>query len=634
MPTITETLETAVQYHRAGNLRQAEQLYHAALQVDPNHPVVVCLLGSLARQQGKNEQAIDLLRRATLLKPDYIEAHNNLGNALAVQGKLEEAAGSFQMAIHLRPDYAEAHNNLGNVLTDLKKLDEAVLSYQQAVRLKPDFGEAYCNLGLVVQEQGKLNEALSCFRQAMQHRPDFRKTYEKLRAKLAAEGTLDEGVAGVDQALRVGPDTAVGQVRAGMFFWDQGDVAGALRCFEEAVRMQPNYGEAHCNMGLALRRQGKLEEAMASYQQALRLLPEWADAHNGLGVVYYDLGEFPEALACYEQTLRLKPHHANARVNRSLIWLLQGELEKAWPEYEYRWKLGKAGGLPAGQTGMRPFKQPLWGGSPLKGKTILLYAEQGLGDTIHFARYAPLLKQRGGKVIVECQKQLDLLLCRCPGIDKLVVQGSILPDFDVQAPLACLPGILHTNLETISANIPYLFADPERVEHWHRELSRIPGFKIGISWQGNVHHPLDSVRSFPLSHFASLAEIPGVSLISLQKGNGHDQIKATADRFAVVDLGPNLDEKGAFHDTAAVMMNLDLVICCDTAIGHLAGALGVPTWLPVSLVPDWRWLLKGQESRWYPTIRLFRQKERGNWKAVFEEMADSFRCISRYRQPT
>ena len=236
-----------------------------------------------------------------------------------------------------------------------------------------------------------------------------------------------------------------------------------------------------------------------------------------------------------------------------------------------------------------------------------------------------MLKEQGAQVIVECQKELAGLLASCPGIDRLVAQGSPVPAFDVQAPLASLPGILHTSLATIPANVPYLFADPGRIERWQHRLSGISGFKIGIAWQGNPAHPLDWVRSFPLACFEPLAEIPGVCLISLQKGSGSDQLAAEADRFAVTNLGPDLDESGAFVDTAAVMKNLDLVITSDTAIAHLAGALGVPVWVALRLVPDWRWLFDRQDSPWYPTMRLFRQTVRGNWPPVFESMADAVR---------
>jgi hypothetical protein len=254
----------------------------------------------------------------------------------------------------------------------------------------------------------------------------------------------------------------------------------------------------------------------------------------------------------------------------------------------------------------------------------LLHAEQGLGDTIHFIRYAPLVQARGGKVVVECQRPLLQLLGRCAGIDKLIGQGTALPGFDVHAPLLSLPFLFRTTLATIPATVPYVFAEPVLVEAWRRELAPIGSFKIGISWQGNPQHAWDRVRSIPLSQFAPLAGLPGVHLFSLQKGPGSEQVPNAA--FPITDLAGRLDEQsGPFMDTAAVMKNLDLIITADTALAHLAGALGVPVWIPLHFPPDWRWLLERDDSPWYPTVRLFRQQRRGDWQGAFERIVEALR---------
>jgi hypothetical protein len=295
------------------------------------------------------------------------------------------------------------------------------------------------------------------------------------------------------------------------------------------------------------------------------------------------------------------------------MWLLTGDFERGWAEYQWRWK--------AEQCQWRDFSQPLWDGRPLEGRTILLHAEQGLGDTIQFVRYAALVKQRGGGVVVECPTPLLSLLASCERIDRLMGRGDELPAFDLQAPLLSLPGIFHTSLDTIPADGPYLFADPGLVGRWRQELGGIAGFKIGIAWQGNPKNPDDRNRSIPLSDFEPLAGCSAVRLLSLQKEAGTEQLQKVAGRFPVIDLGSRLDEAaGAFMDTAAVMMNLDLVVTSDTAIAHLAGALGVPVWVAISFVPDWRWLLDRSDSPWYPTMRLFRQTRLGDWAGVFEEI--------------
>jgi tetratricopeptide (TPR) repeat protein len=643
MATIAESLETAAQHHRAGNLQHAEQVYRQVLEEYPRHPVALYLLGTVFRNTNRHDLAIDYIRQALRIKPDYIEAHNNLGNALAGQGLLGEAAECYQAALRLKPDYSEAHSNLGNVLVDLGKLDEAVYSYQWAVRLNPQFANAQYNLGLVFKKLGKLNEALSCFRQAMRLFPPARKMHDDLRKALAARGKLDEAVANSDEALWVGPDHATGYLKVGDFLLSQGRLDEAAACYRLALRLQPNFSPAVNSLGIALYRQRKLEEAVDCYRQALQLQPDHAEAlhslglalasqgklaeavdcyrqalelqpgyveaRNALGVALDQQGKLDEALACYEEALHLQPDTASAHTNRALLWLLSGNFEQGWPEYEWRWL------IPDGPR--RPRHPALWDGSPLAGRTILLFPEQGLGDTLQFVRYAPLLHQQGGRVVVECQKPLARILTSCPGIAQLVSRGSELPDADVQAPLLSLPGILGTSLATIPANVPYISTDAELVEHWRRELSGITEFKIGIAWQGNPGHPLDRYRSFPLEYFAPVARLSRVRLFSLQKGFGTEQITRVEDRFPVTDLASRLDD---FMDTAAVMENLDLIITVDSAVAHLAGALGVPVWVALSLVPDWRWLLHRDDSPWYPTMRLFRQVKLGDWQAVFDRL--------------
>jgi hypothetical protein len=281
---------------------------------------------------------------------------------------------------------------------------------------------------------------------------------------------------------------------------------------------------------------------------------------------------------------------------------------------------------------MPSFPRPRWNGEPLDAKTILLAAEQGLGDTLQFVRYAPLLRKRCAKVIVACQKTLIPLLSNTPGIDQLFPPAVELPHFDVWASLVSLPGIMGTTLETIPADIPYLFPVKELVEHWQRDLQARPGFKIGICWQGNPDYKADRERSIPLLEFAPLARVPGVQLISLQKGHGAEQFAQVSAEFSVIDLASRLDvSSGPFMDTAAVIKQLDLVITADTAIAHLAGGLGAPVWIALPYVAHWCWLWGRDDSPWYPSARLFRQTERGNWKSVFSRMADGLTRLTSSR---
>lgn len=309
----------------------------------------------------------------------------------------------------------------------------------------------------------------------------------------------------------------------------------------------------------------------------------------------------------------MRPDYPEARFNRSLLWLIQGDWERGLPEYEFRVQ---------GSRGAHVrIKERLWDGSPLNGRTILLHAEQGLGDTLQFVRYAPLVKERGGRVLFVCPPALFPILASAPGIDQLVRDGDPVPSFHVQAPLMSLAHIMGTTPETVPANIPYLAASKELIEKWRPVLHKIAGFKIGICWQGSPQYPADRQRSIPLSHFGKLAALNGVRLVSLQKGSGREQLLESP--FPVLDFTEQMDTQsvGPFTDTAAVLGLLDLVISCDSAVIHLAGALGVPTWAALSFMPDWRWLLDQDHTAWYPGMRLFRQRSRGDWNEVFERIA-------------
>lgn len=587
MATTTELLAEGRQFHQTGDLRRAEPIYRKIVEQEPACLEGRLLLAALCQAQGRLDEAIGHYQQAIELKPDDASTYNSLGICQAMRQNREAAAAGFRRAIELKPDFAHAHSNLGNVYKELGRLPQAVECYRHAVKLKPDFAEALNNLGNLLRELKNLDAAAACCREAVRLKPDFADAQNNLGAVLLEQGQRDE----------------------------------AEECFRRAIAARPYFAQSHNNLGNLLRESKRIDEAVYNLREAVRLQPNFAEAHAGLamallerGSILSERGDREAALAAYQQAIDLNPDAAEAHKNRSLVWLLQGKLAEGWAEYEWRWKCPE---LPE-----RPFKQPLWDGSSLEGRTILLHAEQGLGDTIQFIRYAPLVRDRGGKVVVVCQAPLVDLLASCPGIERTVAQGDALPAFDVHAPLASLPRIFGTTLENVPTNIPYLAADERLVERWRQELAPQRGFKVGIAWQGSAKYRWDAKRSIRLEQFEPLARIPGVQLYSLQKGLGSEQVGRVASRFAIVDLGGRLDETtGPFLDTAAVMKNLDLVISSDTSIPHLAGALGVPVWLATPFVPDWRWLLDRDDSPWYPSMRLFRQPVGGDWESVFQRMA-------------
>jgi tetratricopeptide (TPR) repeat protein len=679
MVVSADLLRTGWRFHEAGDLPRAEAAYRQLVRQEPDNAQGWYLLGALYQSEGALPAAADCLEQALRLRPAYPEALNYRGIVCARQGQLAEAAARFREALRLkagdaetqtnlavalvrqgqraeaaallhavlqrRPDYARAHaylrqaqpppapagadagaaaaghNDAGVGYRRQGRLDEAARCFRQALELRPDFPEAYANLGLVLAGQGAWDEAVACCQQALRLRPDCAEAFNNLGLALRGQRRYAEAEASYRQALGLRPGSAEVHSNLGVVLVDLQQLDEAQDCFARAVRLKPDYAEAHSHLGAILCRLGQPEQALVSLRQALQLRPDFAEALNNLGLALRDLGRFEEALRSFQDALQVKPDCAEAHVAAAAIRLQLGDFDKGWPDYEWRWQLPDA---PS-----RNFPQPLWDGSPLAGRRILLYAEQGLGDTFQFVRYARLVQERGGTVIVECQRFLRRILAGCPGIDELVGEGEPLPPHDVRAPLMSLPLLFGTRIETIPATIPYLTADPVLVEQWRGRFAALAGFKIGINWQGNPQFRFDKQRSFTVTEFAPLAAVPGVQLVSLQHGPASEQLRAVAAQWPITDLGGRLDEEaGPFMDRAAVLMHLDLVVTSDTSIAHLAGALGVPVWVALGKAPYWCFLLEREDTPWYPTMRLFRQERTGEWGPVFERIAEAVRARS------
>jgi len=541
-------------------------------------------------QTGQWQQAEQLYLQVLEVDPDQIDALHLLAAITGQTGRESRAITYLQAVLRLQPGLAAAHNNLGNAFSSQGRFPEAVASFQEAVRLQPDFAVAYSNLGNAQRKQGRLAEAVASLQQAVRLKPDFAGAHNNLGAAWLALEKL----------------------------------ADAQASFQQAVRLKPDFAEAHFHLGVALGKGGKHEEATASLQQALRLKPDYAEAHYSLGVALERQEKHEEAVASYQQAVRLDPDYADAHYNLGLVSLLLGDFEQGWGEYEWRWKTKE-------EFVDRSFSQPRWDGGRLEGKTILLHAEQGLGDTLQFIRYAPLVHQRGARVVVCTFPPLLSLLRTCPGIDHLLAGDEPLPSFDIHAPLLSLPLVFGTTAATVPADVPYLAADPCLVTHWQSELNALPGFKVGIVWQGFPGHKKDHLRSVPLMAFAPLADLADVHLVSLQVGLGREQVAALGGLFRIADVASRFDA-ASFGDAAAVVKCLDLVITVDSALAHLAGALGVLVWVALPYNPDWRWMLEREDSPWYPTMRLFRQARPGDWAEVFGRIAVALKRATEEKQ--
>jgi tetratricopeptide (TPR) repeat protein len=600
-----------------GALRLSEAHYRQLLQAEPGNAQAWYALGQLLHGQGQPDEADHCYRQALHGQPGWAEPHFDLGRLLVARGQRAAALEQYRQALERRPGWFEALTQLGIALAELRRPDEALPVLEQAAAVRPEAPQAHLNLGVALAELGRPEPAAASLRRAITLQPAYAEAHYNLGAVLGTLQRRDEAIACYREALRLRPDYGEAYNNLGLALVETRHAAEAAIYVQQAVRLRPQAAEGHNNLGLAYADLGRFAEAEGSYREALRLNPRYVEAHNNLGSAYKEQGRTAEALACYQLALWLDPASASTHYNRSLAWLQTGDYQQGWPEYEWRWR------RPTAKP--RSFRQPRWDGTPLAGRTILLNCEQGLGDTLQFLRYAALVQATGGTVLVECPGALMPLLRTCPGIDRLIAEGDPLPDFNVQAPLLSLPGLLGTSSpEAVPAPIPYLAADRDRVAHWQSVLAAVPGFRVGLVWQGNPRHPWDHHRSLPLRCLEPLATVAGVHLISLQKGLGEEQLRTLAGRFPVVDLGPDFNrDGGAFLDTAAVMQHLDLVVTVDTAAAHLAGALGVPVWVLLSRIADWRWLREREDTPWYPSMRLFRQRQLGDWPEVAARVADA-----------
>ena len=533
--------------------------------------------------------------------------------ALFSQGRLVEVAKLSTSMVAEYPDTPILHNILGAANAGLHNVEGAIESFKKALQINPDYAEAHNSLGIVLQSQGRFDEAIASYERALQIKPDLVEAHNNLGAALRHQGRLDEAIASFGKALKIDPRFAESYNNLGTALKDQGRLTEAVSSFGKALQINPRFAEAYNGLGVVLQEQDRPFEAIASFGRAISFNSGYVEAYLNRAIAQTEMCLFDEAMASYDRALALDPNYASASWNRANLLLLLGKFEEGFQQYENRESLKSF-------RQSRPYRQPLWSeGIGISGKVLLICRELYLGDMIQFSRYAKLAEARGARVIISAQDCLrELLQGLGPAVE--IVPDKFQPDyFDYHIPLMSLPLMFKTVLETIPQQVPYLHADRARVEQWRKRLGD-RGFKIGICWQGSKLST-DKKRSFPLSEFHNISQLPDVRLISLQKSDGLEQLAQMPAGMMVESLGDDFDAGGqAFLDTAAVMKNLDLVITCDTAIAHLAGALAIPTWVVLKQVPDWRWLLARSDSPWYPTVRLFRQTERGVWGTAFAQM--------------
>ncbi|VTU02538.1 flp pilus assembly protein : Flp pilus assembly protein TadD OS=Singulisphaera acidiphila (strain ATCC BAA-1392 / DSM 18658 / VKM B-2454 / MOB10) GN=Sinac_4781 PE=4 SV=1: TPR_16: TPR_16: TPR_11: TPR_10: TPR_12: Glyco_transf_9 [Gemmataceae bacterium] len=602
-----------VRLGRDGRPVDAEVELRRAVVLDPGRAEAHGDLGVALARLGRVPEAEAAFRVAARLAPAAPAACVNLATALLQQGRHREAEEWARQAVHLGPTAADAHRLLGWALEGRNHLAEAEPPLREAVRLDPRLADAHYRLGVVLARTARPAEAEAAYREAVRLRPGLAAAWAALAQLLEGRNRAAEGEACAREAVRLDPASAEYRNTLGVALATGDKPEEAEAAYREAIRLNPQLASAHSNLGNTLRVLDRLEEGERSLREALRLWPRYPEAHNNLGILLVQMGRPDEGMRHYEEALRLRPDYPEARMNRSLCWLTAGDFARGWPEYEWRWRLrgGKPPALPA----------PRWDGGPPAGRTVLVTAEQGLGDCVHFLRYAAPLKAAGATVVFDCPGPLVGLARTCPGVDRVVAQGEPIPACDAHAPLLSLPGLLGNLPPAAAAPVPYLRPDPDRVAFWRAELARVPGFKVGVAWQGSKAHKGDRRRSVRLTQFAPLAAVPGVTLCSLQKGAGSEQLgDPAAAGLGVVDLGGRT--AADLGDAAALMLALDLVVCVDTALAHLAGALGRPVWVAVPFSPDWRWGAGGRTPTGTRRCGCYRQPARGTGAGVRRLAAD------------
>ena len=698
---IAPLLGAAIGLHQRGQLNEARAIYERILQVNPAHPDALHLLGVVAYQQGRFGQAVELIDRAIVLspanaalyanrgvalrelkqldaaaadydkaislKPDYAEAYYNRGNVMRALSKLEAAIADYGQAIALKPDHAAAYNNRGFALHELKRPAAAIADYDRAIAIAPAYAAAYNNRGLARQELKQLDAAMADYDKAIAVQPDLAEAYNSRAGARRELKQLAAAIADYDKAIAIAPEYAAAYNNRGIARQEAKQLETALADYDKAIALKPDYAEAFYNRGNALREMKALGEAIAAFDKAIALKPDYTEAYNNRGNALQDLKQFEAAIADYDKALAadpdyaeayynrgnarrelrqldaamadydkaiaMKPDYASAYWNQALNLLVSGDFQKGFELYEWRWK------NPNLQMEPRPFVQPLWlGETALRSKKILLHAEQGLGDTIQFCRYASLAAQAGAEVILEVPQPLVALLKSLKGASAIVAQGEPLPDFDCHCPLMSLPLAFKTRLDTIPDPTPYLHADPAKVRDWQARIGVRKALKVGIVWSGGVRPGLSEAwgerRNIPLATFAGGLSAIDADFFSLQKGDPAEAniLGREAEFWPRGNFHNFTADIADFADTAALVAGLDLVVSVDTSTAHLAAALGKPTWILNRLDNDWRWLLDRNDSPWYRSVALYRQDASQSWEPVLRRVADDLTQLAEHRR--
>ncbi len=646
MPDDTSPLNAAVAQFQAGDLSKAESLCREVLASDSNNPEALHLFGVIAHRGNRNDVALDYVRRAVAadgsiasfqntlgyllriggqypeataalksaiaLQDDYADAHNNLGIAYAESGALEAAEAAYRDALRFRPDFPEVQNNLGNLLYRMGRVDESLAAYEAATALRPDYAEAHANRGDACASQGKADEALEAYRQAVEAAPNWPTAWFKLANVLFQGNDFERALRAYQRSIDLNPNHLRGLTNLGATLEKLGRYEEAAVILRHAIVLAPDDPAALKNLGHVILKLGHAGEGLHLLRRAAELKPDDPDAHYTLGNALLRMERLQEALACYAKVRELQPNTARAYFAPASVLLMNGQYKDGWAAYESRFDMA------AYKTNVKNVHERLWDGSPLNGKRLLIHVEQGFGDTLEFARYVPLVRERvgDGKILMLCEPELFRILETLEGVDEFYqLQSDAKITYDLQVPLMSLPHRFGTTLETIPNKTPYVKV-PAGTK---TKIKRRKEAKLAVAfvWAGRPTHSDDRFRSCPLDWFAKLFDISGVDFYGIQWGPRAAELEPYLHRENVFSMTDKLTD---FAETAAIIEQVDLVIAIDTAVAHLAGGLGKPVWTILPFGGEWRWLFRREDTPWYPNMRLFRQQILGDWRPVFQRI--------------
>lgn len=630
-------------YNNLGNifaqlneLEAAHDCFNKAISLDPGYPDAHYNLANILLQLEEEEQAISEYKRAIELDNNFTQAHINLGGVYLDQGNLHNALVLFGKAVELEPQNPRARRELSNTLIahalqdqDKGDITAAIEWLDRACKADSRNSEAFQHLAQLHYQNGHISRAKQAYLEGLQDNPLNADMYYNLGVLARQENNPSEAVGRFQQAITVDKQHSGAHYNLANTYKELGQWDEALKHYDLAIEADKDYWPSYVNKAIVQQGLGEFEQSLATLQTADALHPNDFQIHNNMGMTLQSLRRADEAIAHYDQAIALEPANPEPYWNKSLALLLKGDYTQGWQLYEKRWELKNQ------KLGTKPsFAQAQWRGESLKGKTILLTSEQGLGDSIQFIRYAQPLSELGAKVIVQCPNSLISLFKTVPGITTVHGPDDTLPTFDTYSPLMSVPKNIGTTLKTIPQSVPYCEIDSAKIEDWSDRLRTVTGFRVGIAWAGNPrrhdvdNNLIDSRRSCSLKDFKTLSTVPGVTLISLQKGEASMQTIVDNGGVNIVDETNALND---FSDTGALIENLDLVISVDTSVVHLAGALNKPVWVLSRFDGCWRWLLERDDSPWYPSLRLFRQTTPGDWQSLMTEVGHA---LSQYIKQT